>query len=418
MLSATIHRMYECGLLKTCKPDHTINSYTYEYMGRLVKQRVTVNPVLKKTDLKNIAKQAVEGNMSAMFEIAHMYSVGYGLPYDTDLAEKWISFGMVHGKADGYTACCTALLAHVKDNPSHILPPSLYTPCMDAIARIDDIGHGEFVANCFATPQVAGVPVYLIYRHTPGNTPQLYAGFYKSPRSMFLNTEKLIELGAPSRFATPTAVPNALEYEPFGVNTMYIVRGYIYTPVSQGDADNYAALDLFVMDKTITKTRADFDVKVDTTEYDELEKTVNRTQKIRERIANAGKSTQAYDKPLRDAERALASLKATMDAVDPQQHYEDYMTTRPIYKLRMALTDVYRWHRNTLHYVALEVIDNTTAQLKDYPAIKLTGVVPKTDDPKKTVNRLQRVLDARITQLNIAPSDVQTTSTGVKRIDA
>jgi hypothetical protein len=426
MLNSTIHRLYEKGFIKLCDPTQFINSYTYEFMGRITTQRITVDPRMKKVDLIRIVDAACNGSMENMVTLAMLYNVGYGVPFDARLADAWAHHATLVKAAVGFEACCKAAKDHAFDNPPEIYPNSIVFPCLAIVDQIHDHKHdGTLRQGTYVMPRLDGIRVYLIYRHYPGTVPHLYAGFYRDGEDTFIALDKLIELGAPRYFGELRNRIVITEYTPFGDNTMYVVAGTIYVPESKGgSALTVDTFHEFLANNHAPLARERFDTAGDVAELEELEKTVNRLKRIQQRFTDLTKPIPAEQKAeLRAAETRYADLANSLKVADPQAEYEAYVASLPKSRLRFVMHELYRWNRDGLKTVKMSRIMQTHLQSLGFTslmhaALETVGWVADHEDVPKTVKMFEKTLDAKVNALIIQPStDATVRFVDVTRID-
>ena len=426
MLNSTIHRLYEKGVIKLCAPTQFIDSYTYEFMGRLTTQRITVDPRMKKVDLIKIVNAAVSGSLSDMATLAMLYNVGYGVPYDAKLADAWAHHATMVKSAVGFDTCCALAKQHAFDNPPEIYPNSIVFPCLSIIDQIHDHTHeGKLRVGSYVMPRLDGIRVYLIYRHTPGAVPHLYAGFYRDDVDTFIALDKLIELGAPRYFGEIRGNVIINSYTPFGHNTMYVVAGTIYVPESKGgSALTTATFNEFMANNTTPLARERFDTAGDVTELATLEKTVNRLKRVQQRFIDLNKVIPAETrKDLKSAETRYADLVESLNAADPQAEYDAYIASLPISRLRFIMHELYRWNRDGLKTVVMcrtmqQHMQSLGFTSLMHAALETVGWVATHDDVPKTVKIFEKALDAKVNALIIQPStDASVRFVDVTRID-
>lgn len=427
MLTSTIHRLQEMGTLKICEVSNHVHSFTYEYMGRVAQQRLTVDVRMKKTELLNIVKRANSGSLPDMVTVAMLYNVGYGLPYDEELAKVWTAHATLVRATKSFDASCELALKHAYAAPAEIYPDSLIYPCLNIIDQIHDHTHqSKLKPGMFVSPRLKGVRVYLIYRHVPGYVPHLYAGFYRDGEDVFMAIDKLIELGVPRAFGEIRDKVVINSYEPFGVNTMYVVAATIFVPesIGKGQIDAHAQLRAFLDDDTVERTRGSFEIDAEKEALAELQKTVNRHERSAKRYTDNGQQPPSQVRnELLKAKRRAAELADTIKNANPQAEYEAYLQTLPKAKLRYIAHELYKWTRRGLF--TLELCPTKRVHLQSlgfqsmaHPALECVGYIADTSDVAKTVKLFEKALDAKVEALIYHPSATASTRfVDVSRID-
>lgn len=425
LLTSTIHHLYEKGILKTCEPTHTFESYSYEYMGRLVKQPVTVSTRMKKSDLLNIVRGACDGSLEDMATVAMLFNVGFGLPFDRERSVVWMKYSLVEATSQ-FDAECEYALSCAEDAPDISYPDSLVYPCLDIVRKIHDHKNtGTIRKGCSVLPRFKGVRVYLIYRTQPGVTPHLYAGFYRDKENYFLSVDKLIALGAPRYFGEIRGRVTMPEYTPFGHNAMYVIAGTIYVPESKRNGDKTSTVfKQFITDETPALTRMHFNVEDDIATQQEAQKTVNTLTRSQSRLAEQGKSIPLDSlQQLRKANKRLEELTERVNNSDPEAEYAAYLQTRPEARLRFVASEMYRWNRDGLKTVPMGrqphlLMSSMGFRSLTHPALEFVGYVADTTDVRETVNKFEKAMDAKVSALIIQPGPESTVRfVDVTRID-
>lgn len=413
MLDKTIHRLYETGVLQVCIPTHPdIRAFTYEYMGRITTQRVTVDPRMKKGDLLRIARNAARGNLQDMVTVAMLYNVGYGLPYDAKLADVWAKNACIQPAAIGFDAACKLLMKHAHDNPYEIYPDSLLVPCLEIIDQIHDHNHDATIREgACVMPRIKGIRVYLIYRNVPGEVPHLYAGFYRVGEDTFIALDKLVELGAPRYFGEIRNKVTINNFTPFGDNAMYVVASTIYIPetvaAATGSHDVFEVFDEFLNDDQRVRTREDFNNQDFVDALARAQKDFERTDRLLARyMANGQSAPQKHRDEHQKNRENLERRKADLSTSDPQREYDAYIARLPVSKLRFISHEMYRWNRDGLKTVKLHrlLMGSLGFRSIDHPALEFVGYVATDSDVKKTVNLFEKALDCKVEALIIQPS--------------
>lgn len=416
MLDNAIQRLYETGVLKACAPTELITSYSYAYQGRLVEQPVTVDPRMKAKELARIVENACGGSLADMVTLAHLYNVGYGVPYNSDLADAWIAHSTMQPAKIGYDRCCEIAHEHMLKCPEEILPDPLTFPCMRIIEQIEQHSNeGRLIDGAYVMPRLKGIRVYLIYRNIPGRTPHLYAGFYRDKENVFLEIDKLIELGAPRSFGEIRNRETIRSYTPFGQNAMYVVAATIYVPTSmrakaaQLGKSVREVFNLFMQDKAPVRTRDSFNVDFFVNKLEEDKKLLHRAEHSVKRLRDAGKPVP-QDKLLQLSEMRVRvqQTQESIDSANPQAEYEAYLEKLPRNYLRMIAHELYRWNRKEL--VAADMCRQTQTHLQslgftsmNHPALEFVGYIAKNDDVAETVNIFEKTLDAKVQSLIVSP---------------
>lgn len=413
MLTSTIHRLQEQGILKICEMSNHMHSYTYEYMGRVASQRLTVDVRMKKTELLNIVKRATSGSLPDMVTVAMLYNVGYGLPYDEERAKVWTAHATLVPATKPFDVSCEEAMQHAHAAPAEIYPDSLIYPCLNIIDQIHDHTHQSTLKpGMFVAPRLKGVRVYLIYRHVPGYVPHLYAGFYRDGEDVFLAIDKLIDLGFPRAFGELRDKLIINSYEPFGVNSMYVVAATIYVPesIGKGQIDAHEQLRAYLDDDTVERTRESFDVDFYIEALAEAEKTVKRHERSAKRYTDNGQQPPAQVRnELIKARRKAAEYSDVVKNANPQAEFEAYTLTRPRSKLRYVAHELYKWNRRGLF--TLELCRTHRSHLQslgfmstNHPALECVGYIAETSDVSKTVKLFEKALDAKVEALIYHPS--------------
>jgi hypothetical protein len=433
MLNSAIHRLYETGVLHTCADAGNITSYTYAYTGRIADQQLTVDPRMKKSDLVRIAKRAADGSVSDMVTVSMLYNVGYGLPHDAALAKSWVSHATLTPAEHAFDDCAAQVIAHAQNNPDEIYPDSLLLPCLDIINKIHDFKHeSEFRKGCYVMPRLDGIRVYLIYRHVPGVTPHLYAGFYRDEQGdMFLSFDKLVQLGAPLAFGMLGKHTPMRDYTPFGDNSMYVIAATIFIPESKREASTAVGENLwdiftkFLNDDTVDREQSSFNLDFFEANLAESEKALSRIRRTVKRFQDMGEPVPVkHKKALREAKAAVERNAEYLKNTNPQLEYMAYMATRPRSYLRLLSHELYRWNRAVgLKTVPMSQIMQTHLSSMGFmsithPLLEFAGFVAESDDVAKTVKLFERTLDAKVKALIIQPSpDASVRFVDVSRID-
>jgi hypothetical protein len=424
-LTSTIHHMYQRGLLKTCQPSHDYKTYSYEYMGRLVKQPVTVDTQMKKSDLARIVKNACEGSLEDMATVAMLFNVGYGLPFDPKRGATWLNYSLMQ-PASAFDYECEHLQHCVDEAPENSYPDSLIYPCLDIVSKIHDHHNDSPLRKgCYVMPRLVGVRVYLIYRTAPGVTPHLYAGFYRHKENFFLSVDKLVALGAPRYFGEVRGKTTMNEYTPFGHNSMYVVAGTIYIPESKRKGDKTSKVfQQFITDETPPLARSHFDIEHDVQAQREAEKTVNTLSKHNARLIDKGGAPSVEDlQKLLKARKQLEQMNERVKTANPEAEYQAYMQSRPESRLKLCASELYRWNRDGLKTVKMgrqmhQHMSSIGFHCLDHPALEFTGWVADHTDVKETVNMFEKALDAKVSALIIQPGvDASVRFVDVTRID-
>uniref|UniRef100_A0AB39CE59 Uncharacterized protein n=1 Tax=Pseudomonas phage HRDY3 TaxID=3236930 RepID=A0AB39CE59_9VIRU len=424
-LTSVIHHLYERGVLKTTEPTHDYRTYSYEYMGRLVKQPVTVGTQMKKSDLQRIVKNATEGVLEDMLTVAMLFNVGYGLPFEPERGVVWSRYAMMDAASEFDRECAYALKC-ADDAPDLSYPDAVIYPCLDVVRKIHDHKNvGTIKKGCSVLPRLKGVRVYLIYRTAPGVTPHLYAGFYHDKENYFLALDKLVQLGAPRYFGELRGKTTMQEYTPFGHNAMYVVAGTVYIPESKRNGDRIGQVfRQFLTDDTPPLTRSHFDIEHDVAAQREAEKTVNSLQRHNERMAAKGTPTSVEDlQKLMKARRQLEQMTERVKTADPDAEFKAYQEARPEARLRFVATELYRWNREGLKTVPMGRqqhlgMSSLGFYSLTHPALEFVGYVADETDVAKTVNMFEKALDAKVSALIIQPGvDATVRFVDVTRID-
>lgn len=403
----TLHRLYEQGILKTCAPTQDINSYSYEFMGRMVHQRVTVDPRLGKADLVAIAKRATQGSIADMINIAMMYNTGYGVPYEPALAVAWSKFATLLAAEIHFVNACAKLKDHVYACPAVNYPDSLIAPCVDVIEQIEGIEEtNQLPVGVFVSPEYEGIPVFCIYRNVPGEAPNLYVAFYKIADDFYIASAKLTELGVLSKFA-PSENVELLDYSPFGQNAMYVVSGYICSddPVVQ-------VFDEFLNSAQPVRSREAFNNDDFVAGLQLAERELVRVERLIERQLESGQNVPVrHRNEYHHAKESVARRKVELANSDPEKDYQEYIKRLPISRLKYITTDVHRWNYAGLKTVNIQRVNDTTFECESYPALKIVGAVVSADI-QETVNLLEengcKVKSLALKQLNgVSASDVK-----------
>ena len=409
-LTSTIHHLYENGVLKTCEPTHDYESYSYEYMGRLVKQPVTVSTRMKKSDLIRIVESAQDGNTDSMVTLAMLFNVGFGMPFDTERAAIWSKFAMVEPAGEFDEQCEFALRA-ANEAPEISYPDSLLYPCLDIVRKIHDHKKdGTIKPGNYVLPRFKGVRIYLIYRTAPGVTPHLYAGFYHSRDDYFLSIEKLIALGAPRYFGELKGRLTIPEYTPFGHNAMYVVAGTVYIPESKRNGDRIASVfSQYINDTTPPLTLNHFRIEDDIAARDDQVKTVNTLTRTQQRQTAKGKEVPIESlQQLMKAKKRLEQLEERVKTADPEAEYQAYLQSRPETRLKFVATELYRWNRDGLKTVLMgrqmhQHMSSLGFHSLSHPALEFVGSVADSTDVAETVNKFEKAMDAKVSALIIQP---------------
>lgn len=425
LLTSTIHHLYEKGILKTCEPTHTFESYSYEYMGRLVKQPVTVGTRMKKSDLQHIVQSACDGNLENMATLAMLFNVGYGMPFDQERAVAWMQYSLVE-PASQFDRECAFATKYADEAPEYSYPDSLVYPCLDIVRKIHDHKNtGTIRKGCSVLPRLKGVRVYLIYRTAPGVTPHLYAGFYRDKDNYFLSVDKLIQLGAPRYFGEIRGRVTMTEYTPFGHNAMYVVAGTVYIRESKLNGDNTGQVfKQFMTDETPALTPQHFSKEDDVAAMEEVQKTVNTLTRAQGRHADQGKAFPLESlQQLLKANKRLEQLAERVKTADPEAEYQAYLQTRPEARLRFVATELYRWNRDGLKTVPMGrqqhlQMSSMGFYCLSHPALETVGYVADSEDVRETVNKIEKAMDAKVSALIIQPGPESTVRfVDVTRID-
>lgn len=410
MLTSTIHRLQETGAIGLCAISNHMHAYTYEYMGRVAKQQLTVDVRMKKTELLRIVKRAVEGSLPDMVTVAMLYNVGYGLPYDEELAKVWSCHATIVAAPMAFDVCCEKALEHAMAAPAEFYPDSLVYPCLTIIDQIHDHSHAsKLKAGQFVMPRLKGVRLYLIYRHVPGYVPHLYAGFYREGDNVFVAMDKMIELGIPRTFGELRGRVIINSYEPFGQNSMYVVAATIYVPESIGHdhVDAHQLLHEFMNDESIDRTRDSFDTAFYEESLADTQKTVKRLERTASKHADKGERVPSeLRKELAKAQTLAKNYVDVIANSNPQAEYEAYLQARPKSKLRYVAHELYKYNRNGLH--TLELCPAPRVHLQSlgfrsihHPALECVGYIAETSDVAKTVKIFEKALDAKVEALII-----------------
>jgi hypothetical protein len=425
LLTSTLHHLYEKGILKTCEPTHDFESYSYEYMGRLVKQPVTVSTRMKKSDLLNIVRSACDGNLEDMATVAMLYNVGFGLPFDRDRAVAWMQYSLVN-PASQFDAECDYAIKCAEEAPDISYPDSLIYPCLDIVRKIHDHKNvGTLRKGCSVLPRFKGVRVYLIYRTQPGVTPHLYAGFYRDKDNYFLSLDKLVALGAPRYFGEIRGRVTIPEYTPFGHNAMYVIAGTVYIPESKRNGDKISKVfKQFLTDETPKLTAQHFSTDDTIALLEEARKTVNTLTRAQSRLAEQGKAIPLDSlQQLQKANKRVDQLTEQVKNANPEAEYQAYLSARPEARLRFVATEMYRWNRDGLKTVPMgrqqhQQMQSLGFHSLTHPALEFVGYVADTTDVRETVNKFEKAMDAKVSALIIQPGPESTVRfVDVTRID-
>jgi len=409
-LTSTIHHLYERGLLKTCAPTHDYKTYSYEYMGRLVKQPVTVSTVMKKHDLLRIVKNACEGSIEDMATVAMLFNVGYGLPFDPKRGGVWLNYATMQ-PASAFDYECEHLQRCADEAPDDSYPDVLVFPCLEIAQKIHDHRNaGTIRKGCAVLPRLKGVRVYMIYRTAPGVTPHLYAAFYRNKDNYFLAMDKLVQLGAPRYFGEVRGKTIMQEYTPFGHNAMYVVAGTVYIPESKRNGDSInKVFKEFLTDESDVLTAEHFDIKHDIQAQREAEKTVNTLSKHNERLIAKGGAPSVEDlQNLHRAKKALEQATERVKTANPEAEFKAYLESRPEARLRFVATELYRYNRDGLKTVQMgrqqaQHMSSLGFHSLTHPSLEFAGWVADHEDVSKTVNMFEKALDAKVSALIIQP---------------
>lgn len=433
MLNSAIHRLYETGVLHTCADAGNITSYTYEYTGRIVNQKLTVDPRMNKADLVRIARKAADGNISDMITVSMLYNVGFGLPQNEELAKAWVSHATLMPATQAFDDCAAQVIADAQNNPDKIYPDSLLLPCMHIINKLHDFSHeSKFRQGCYVMPRLEGIRVYLIYRHVPGHVPHLYAGFYRDDDGdIFLSIDKLVALGAPRAFGEHHNRIIINGYTPFGENSMYVIASTIYLPETQREASKAVGTDLwdifgkFLNDDSVDRVESSFTMEFYEDKLRESERAVERLTRTVKRFSDLGTPVPIkHKKALRQAKASVAELTEYLRTSNPHIEFQSYMATRPRSYLRMVSHELYRWNRSTgiktvpMHRIMQTHLSSLGFRSITHPMLEFVGYVADSDDIEKTVKIFEKTLDAKVQALIIQPSpDASVRFVDVSRID-
>src|SRR5690606_30330065 len=370
MLDLLFHRLYRMGHIEApemiqdedgkvlgIEGEGTIETYTFEYQGRLVKQAVTVRPVMKKETLAGIVQRACDGNMADMVTVAMLYNVGFGLPFDETAALAWTRFATLSvALADDFSEYCSRAKLEARDAPNEIWPVSITLPCIRAIDKLGDFAAEKTPSNCFVAPRFKGVRVYLFYTDNPGTVPNLYAGFYvvdKEPK--FIAIDKLVDLGAPRYLGEMRNTVTIVDYLPFGPNRMYAIVGTIGIPTSLREQANGVTdeqmLEAFLADTT---KELQFEAFCPESHDEELQKLKREEIRLTERIASMDKGSRRAElkNRLDTVKNDIVELQSTAEA-KPEVAYRNYLSKRPKFYLRLLMSEMYIWRKKQFYCVPL-----------------------------------------------------------------
>jgi len=424
-LTSVIHHLYERGVLKSCEPTHDFKTYSYEYMGRIVKQPVTVGTNMKRADLIRIVKNAADGVIEDMVTVAMLFNVGYGLPFEPERAVVWSAYATLQ-PASEYDRECAYALKCAEEAPDESYPDALIYPCLDVVRKIHDHKRtGTLKPGCSVMPRLRGVRVYLIYRTAPGVTPHLYAGFYHHKENYFLALDKLVQLGAPRYFGEIRGKMTMQEFTPFGHNAMYVVAGTVFIPESKRNGDKIGQVfRQFITDDTPPLTQSHFRIEDDVAAQAEAQRTVNNLIRTQQRNAERGKDNPVESlQEIIKAKRRLEQLTERVKTADPEAEYNAYLQSRPESRLKFVASEIYRWNRDGLKTVRMGRqqqlhLSSLGFRSLTHPALEFVGRIAEDTDVQKTVNIFEKALDAKVSALIIQPGvDATVRFVDVTRID-
>jgi hypothetical protein len=350
-LDNVLHRLHTLGKCPSIEPTGDIGSYSYSYMGRLVKQRVTVSPVMKKKTLVRVAKGAISGSITDMATVAMLYATGYGLPKDGDLAESWALFSTISQASIHFDDACALLKKHAMQNDEEIWPLDLTLPIArmaERLATFKPYKGGDTMAGASIFPRFAGVRVFLLYRQGEEGVPHLYAGYYKDGDDILLEIDALIRLGVPRYLGEVRGKCIIDSYTPFGKkHSLIVVVGTIAVPISamrkarQFGNSTKAVFKAFLADASPRKIEAAFDNSFYVEKLAELRKQVRRLRGRLKTVKGTRRLvvSEKYER-LRDS---YIELKALVEKSNPKLEYANYLETLPETYLRMVMQELYLW---------------------------------------------------------------------------
>lgn len=436
-LDCTIHRLYEQGLLlnkpntpnkpkkkdtdkeaKDEKDDEPIDirSYPYTYMGRLVEQRVIVDPVMKKSTLDRIVKNATEGSMQDMATVAMLYNVGYGLPKDLRLSQIWSDFAIMNPTVMEFTEACALIKEHVSNCPDEIWPLALTMPVNRIVKKLNSFYPFNGAAKgAYVFPRLAGIRIFLLYRQAANETPHLYAAYYKDEDNLILGIDTLIKLGAPRYLGENGNKIIIDSYTPFGRHPLYVVVGTIAVPKELIDKAKSIGKNTreifhhFLMDTTPRKTKDAFD---NSFYVNQLKETKERLDKLSRKLETVnGHSRVKLKIKVSEMQRLYATQSALVSGSNPELDYANYRSTLPEHFLKLVAHELYLWENAELKAAPIPPTQLPTHLSSlgfcSFRFSTLETIAYSLNDeilnPKKVAETFERILGFRVTGLIIQP---------------
>jgi hypothetical protein len=131
----------------------------------------SIMPALDHGVVKNIAKQAINGNLTAMYTLSRMYLVGLGVPRDEHLSYCWSQFSLTEGSLVTFESAVKTLKTHVRGQTKEFAYPdildSIYDNMIPFYKEVDFVDLGDVLPSkkrFYAVPMYAGIRLFLVYR--------------------------------------------------------------------------------------------------------------------------------------------------------------------------------------------------------------------------------------------------------------
>jgi hypothetical protein len=140
----------------------------------------SIMPALDHSVVKNVAKQAINGNLTAMYTLSRMYLVGLGVPRDERLSYCWSQFSLTEASLVTFESAVKTLKTHVRSQTKEFAYPEILDVIYEnMIPFYKEIQFDELAdilpsnKRFYAVPMYAGIRLFLVYR-VDAQTKQCY----------------------------------------------------------------------------------------------------------------------------------------------------------------------------------------------------------------------------------------------------
>lgn len=297
----------------------------------LERETLHIMPRLPNETVQLIAKGARTGNVDDMLTISMMYSVGLGVPADSDLALAWSNFSLVQPSFIDFKEAVKRLRKHLKDLPEKgfaypAILDKIYASLSPKFEMVEpsDVPEGSYVV----TPLLAGLRAFFVYRvheMEDGKHCYLYdvriGGVHGERLSLGLANKLNVPnyLGAIRGEPTIPDYPERMRESLRGPARYFIVGGTLVVPASKKPLINEALPRV----KTVSQLFDHFAQTVDNERMPFVELAEYRNAKIEaasiEEDLKALKSGELYDTLQAKYSKAVAAFKRAKKAKNEER---------------------------------------------------------------------------------------------------